>query len=154
MPKRAHHPVLDYSQITPYIYIGTNKCCQVHFEEELLAKGIMVDISLENERLDDPDGVKAFLWLPTRDHYASSRTQLKLGVEILEEAVELKKKVYVHCKKGHGRAPTLVAAYLIAEKKMSVAEAVAFIKKYRPAIHLHPRQQMALRSFKKFLKDD
>lgn len=147
MPRLSHHPVLDYSQITPYIFVGTNMCCQVHFEEELLAKGIKVDISLERERLDSPEGVEAFLWLPIKDHYAPSRLQLQLGVELLEEIVELKKQVYVHCKNGHGRAPTLVAAYLMAEQGMSVAEAIAFIKKRRPSIHLHPRQRRSLSAF-------
>lgn len=85
MLKRLHHPTLDYSRLTPYIFVGSNMCCQVHFEEELLAKGISVDISLEAERLDNPEGVKAFLWLPTKDHFAPSRAQLKLGVEMIEE---------------------------------------------------------------------
>ena len=54
--------------------------------------------------------------------------------------------VYVHCKNGHGRAPTLVAAYLTRKGKPP-AEAEAFIKSKRPSIHLEEAQRAALRYF-------
>ena len=44
----------EYNQITKYIYLGTNQCCQTHFSKKLLKKGVKADISLEKERLDHP----------------------------------------------------------------------------------------------------
>jgi len=58
----------------------------------------------------------------------------------------MKKKVYVHCQNGHGRAPTLVAAYLIRQGKTPM-EAIEFIKSKRPTIHLEEVQISALETF-------
>lgn len=143
------HEPLDYDYITDGIYIGTNVCCQVHFDERLSKEGIEADISLEAERADTPFGVQFYLWLPVVDHTAPSPEQLRVGVTMLETLVRLKKKVYVHCKNGHGRAPTLVAAYLIKQGK-SVKEAEDFIRTKRSGIHLRPVQWNRLRTWQEF----
>lgn len=134
---------LEYNQITQYIYIGTNVCCRTHFDENLLGEGIKAEISLEDENIDRPYGVKFFLWLPVKNHTAPTQEQLRIGVMVLDEFVQMKKKIYVHCQNGHGRAPTLVAAYLIKKGKR-VDEAIEFIKNKRPSIHLEKVQKESL----------
>lgn len=140
------HRLLDYDYITDGIYIGTNVCCQLHFDERLSREGMEADISLEGEQVDAPYGVKFYLWLPVVDHTAPSPEQLYVGVVMLETLVKLEKKVYVHCKNGHGRAPTLVAAYLIKKGK-SVEEAVQFLKAKRSVVHIRDIQKKALEAF-------
>lgn len=139
---------LDYNYIIDGIYIGTNKCCQSHFDEGLKKEGIGVDISLEEERIDASFGAKLYIWIPVKNHAAPSRDQLDFGVATLEKLVAMKKKIYVHCKNGHGRAPTLVAAYL-AKRGKSVSEAIEFIKAKRPTIHLENTQKQAIKDFAK-----
>lgn len=146
MDSRDLHPPLDYNHIIDGIYIGTNVCCQAHFDERLVKEGITADISLEEEKLDAPFGVEFFLWLPVKDLTAPTPDQFELGVSVLEKLVALKKKVYVHCRLGHGRAPTLVAAYLIKQGK-SVEEAEASLRARRSGIHLEPAQRQALRVY-------
>lgn len=143
---------LDYNYITDGIYIGTNKCCQMHFDKKLKEEGITTDISLEGERVDAPFGVQFYTWIPVKNHTAPTNEQLDFGVAILEKLVSMKKKVYVHCKNGHGRAPTMVAAYLIKEGK-SVDEAIDFIKAKRPTIHLEKIQKESLAEFSKNLNE-
>ena len=138
--------VLEYDQITDYIYIGTNMCCQVTFEDELLQKGIEVDMSLEEERLDAPFGVKYFVWLPVADRTPPTQGQLEFGASSIAQFVEMEKKMYIHCMNGHGRAPTMVAAYLITTGK-SVDEAIHLILEKRPSIHLEESQVDALKQF-------
>jgi protein-tyrosine phosphatase len=145
------HPknILDFNYIADGIYIGTNQCCQMHFDELLRKKeGITADISLEEEKLDMPFGVDFYTWLPVEDHKAPQESMMELGVSVLENLVAMKKKVYVHCKNGHGRAPTLVAAYLI-KKGMTAEEAIRLIKEKRPAMHLSDEQTKALKGFEK-----
>lgn len=142
-------PPFEYTRVTPEIFIGTNQCCTTHFEEELLKEGVRADISLEKRFVDRPTGVDYFLWLPTTDDYPPSPSQLATGVAALKTLVEAKKKVYVHCKNGHGRAPTLVAAYLTKYKGMTPEKAVSFLKKKRPVVHLTKRQKDALIAFAK-----
>lgn len=134
----------EYSQITKHIFIGTNQCCEGHFDKSLLKMGISADISLEEERLDAPWGVEFFLWLPTRNHFAPSRKQFLVGVNTLKDFESAKISVYVHCERGHGRAPTLVVAYLAAVKGLSVDDAVDFVKKKRPCAHINKNQRSAI----------
>lgn len=137
---------IDFNYITDGIYIGTNQCCQTHFDEELKKLGITADISLEEDRLDAPFGIDFYAWIPVKNHMPPTTDQMEFGVTILEKLVAMKKKVYVHCKNGHGRAPTLVSAYLIRKGK-SPEEAEALIKSKRPTIHLEETQREALRDF-------
>lgn len=91
-----------------------------------------------------------FLWLPTLDHRSPTGKQLRLGVQTLEFFVKEGIKIYAHCEHGHGRAPTLVAAYLI-KQGMGVDEAIEFVKSKRPSIHLNKIQIEALREYAKTL---
>lgn len=142
-----NHVQMSYSQITDQIFIGTNACCTKHFDESLIRQGIAAEISLESERLDAPWGIKYFLWLPTIDHTAPTLQSLALGSQMLHFLVNQKIKTYVHCKNGHGRAPTLVAAYLISTG-MTVKQAVQTIAKRRREIHIEPVQLAILEQFK------
>lgn len=151
MADLASHEKIEYSRITPYIYVGTNLCCQDH--SLLLRKlGVGVDIDLEYEHgervITKP--MEITLYLPTRDHHAPSLEKLIVGASLLDAALKAKKRVYVHCKNGHGRAPTLVAAYLMT-RGMQPEEAVAFIRKRRPVVHLNGEQKTALRKFQRYL---
>lgn len=150
IPARNHSPLkdIDYNHIANGIYIGTNQCCQSHFDEQLKKEGIEADISLEEERIDASFGVKFYLWIPVKNHTAPTQDQLDIGVAMVEKMVSAGKKVYVHCENGHGRAPTLVAAYLIRQGR-SFDEAVALIKQKRSAMHLEKAQQEALAVFAK-----
>lgn len=143
-----HGPIkeLEYSSITDGIYIGTNQCCQTHFDESLKKEGIEADISLEAERIDAPFGVEFYTWIPIKNHTAPTHEQLDFGVDVIEKLVNMKKKIYVHCQNGHGRAPTLVAAYLIDQGK-KVDEAIDFIRSKRSSIHIEDVQRSALETF-------
>lgn len=150
MPENIHpkKPIFEYSKITEYIYIGTNQCCNPHFEKSLIKQGVKADISLEEKRLDRPFGVDYYLWLPTKDRKAPTFKQLLIGANFIKHAVYNKIKVYVHCEHGHARAPTLVAAYFILEGK-DVRKALELIKKKRPIIHPNKFQIKALENFKR-----
>lgn len=136
----------DYDQISDEIFIGTNMCCQFGFHRELLSKGVRADISLEKEKIDAPVGVDYFLWLPTNDGEAPTQDALLLGVQTLDFFSKKKIKTYIHCKNGHGRAPTLYLAYLIY-KGADIQSAIASLESRRPSIHLNEIQTQALKKF-------
>lgn len=140
------HKPFEYNYIADGIYIGNNRCCQMHFDEMLKKEGITYDISLEKDRLDTPFGVESYVWIPVENHHAPSREQLDFGVSVIEKMVAMGKKVYIHCQNGHGRAPTLVAAYLI-KKGLDPKMAVEAIRAKRPSIHPEDTQMKALGEF-------
>ena len=144
-------PVLEYNYITDGIYIGTNQCCRTHFDEVLQKEGITADISLEDTAVDSPFGVDFYIWMPVVNHRPPKEDQFEFGVEALKRLVGMGKKIYVHCQNGHGRAPTLVSAYLV-DKGMKPEEAEAFVKSKRPSIHLDDTQKDALKKFSERLQ--
>ncbi len=139
---------MNYSQITEQIFVGTNACCKTHFDTFLLHLGITADISMEAENIDAPWGIKYFMWLPTIDHTAPTMEALALGVQMMRFCMEHGLKLFVHCKNGHGRAPTLVAAYFVSQG-MSVDKAIKTIQKQRKEIHVEPVQRARLEQFAK-----
>lgn len=149
VPDFFPHTRMDYSQIEAQVYIGTNACCMHHFKIELPDKGVTCDISLEGESLDQPFGVDCFLWLPTKDHTAPSLHSVLTGAAALDEMLREGRKVYLHCKNGHGRAPTFYTAYLMLKRHMSFEQAWNVVKTSRPEAHLDPSQVAFLRSLTK-----
>jgi atypical dual specificity phosphatase len=143
----SHELITDYNQIDDHIFIGTNQCCILHFKDEFLKMGITSDISLEAERIDAAEGVDSYLWLPVADHYAPTQNQLSQGVGFMTELIKQGQKMYVHCMNGHGRAPTLVAAYYISTG-LTVEAAIEKIKQKRTEIHPNEVQIAALSEFK------
>jgi len=86
------HTILNYNKIMSGIYIGTNACCLTHFSQKLKTKGVSADISLEEERLDNPKGVSFFIWLPVKDHTPPTQDQLNIGINVIDSLLKLKKK--------------------------------------------------------------
>lgn len=143
----------DYSKITDLIYIGSDLCkggdCPVH-DSEFKSLGVRVELNLsaENKKVP-PDDIDSYTWIPVVDGYAPSPKQLDVGSSIINAAVKNSDTVYVHCKNGHARSPTMVAAYLVRYKEMGVDEAIDFIAEKRPEIHIEDTQRKALVEFTK-----
>lgn len=141
----------EYSLITDQIYIGSNMCigpnCPVHctkFKE----LGVAGEVNLEIERDESPSPcVDAYLWLPVPDHQPPTPVQLAIGTAAMNEMIQRGMKVYVHCEKGHGRSPTMVAAYFIRYENMTVDQAISKVWEKRPEIHLEEAQVKALEEF-------
>jgi hypothetical protein len=141
---RKKHVLMDISKITDQIFVGTNSCCQAHYTKMLIRAGVLHDLSLEGEQVDSPFGVESYLWLPTPDHTAPNDRNFKLGVNYIATVLAGGGKVFIHCTNGHGRAPTMAAAWFVSQG-MTVQDAVERIKEKRPEIHIEPSQMKALK---------
>jgi protein-tyrosine phosphatase len=144
--------VFDYSWITDKIIIGSDLCkggvCLIHGEEfKKLGVNIEINLSKENNELPPKDIEVGYLWLPVTDGYAPTIDQLKIGTCLIDTAVNAGKTVFVHCRNGHARSPSMVAAYLAKYKDMSLDEALKLIKEKRPESHIEETQKKALGDF-------
>lgn len=143
-----NHQIVQVSKITEFIYLGTNLCCTaIPHVKVLLDLDIRADIDLEEERQEQTPGVDTYLWLPVKDHFSPTQEQLDTGVAVIDSLVKNKKKVYIHCRNGHGRSPALIAAYFISQG-MEIDKAIETIKVKRGEIHLRDPQLEALHAFK------
>ncbi len=62
--------------------------------------------------LEEAHGFEVF-YLPIPDEHAPSLKEMEKGLEWLDEAIYLGKKILVHCNHGIGRTGTFVIAYLL-----------------------------------------
>lgn len=143
--------VFGYSKITDNIFIGSDLCqggiCVIHGEEfKRLGVGVELNLSAENNEFP-PKELEVYLWLPVVDGYAPSSMQLDMGTCTMHDAIGEGKKVYVHCRNGHGRSPTMVAAYLIRYEGHTVDSAVTLVQQLRPEAHIEDVQKKALEDF-------
>lgn len=148
---RGDSHVFDYSKVADHLYIGSDLCkgksCPVH-SKEFNSLGVTVELNLSAEKKETPpDEIESYLWIPVVDGYAPTQKQFNIGSAAINEAVESGETVYVHCKNGHGRSPTMVVSYLIRYKNMEVAKAIDYISKRRPEIHIEDIQKKALEKF-------
>lgn len=106
-------PVYRYSRVTPQLYVGGQH--RRRGWASMHAYGINAVVNLRR-RDDRKRGVAPplYLHLPTRDNFAPSMEALNKGVQFITTRIAAGDVVYVHCGVGVGRAPTLVAAYLVS----------------------------------------
>ncbi len=79
--------------------------------------------------LEEGAGFEVF-YLPIPDETAPKMEQMEKGLEWLDEAVYLGKKVLVHCKLGVGRTGTFVTAYML-RRGFNLKKASKLLKKTR-----------------------
>jgi protein-tyrosine phosphatase len=150
-PRAGEDHSFDYSKITDNIYIGSDLCkgnvCPIH-SEQFMALGVTAEINLTAEHKEiPPDQMDIYAWIPVEDKKAPSQDQLEVGTSIIDQVVSKGKTIYIHCKIGHGRSPTMVAAYFIRYKGMDVNQAISAIKQGRPEVHPEEEQIKALEEF-------
>ncbi len=146
IPKLTGVPLLQYSRITPQIFVGPQ--FNRRGKQQLEAAGITADVNLRIEFDDAAHGLALarYCYLPTVDDDAPSIEHLQQGVDFIRQEVAAGGKVYIHCAGGVGRAPTMAAAYFIAEG-YTVDDALALIRRARPFIKIMPPQMAQLKKF-------
>lgn len=102
--------------VTAFLGVGRAPMSYDEFEE-IKAQGVKCIVNLCHEysdlhTLEEAAGFEVY-YLPTYDDYAPSLEDLDKGLQWLDEALYLKKKVLVHCRFGIGRTGTFTSAYMI-----------------------------------------
>lgn len=141
-------PVLKYSEVLPNLYVG---CQYGQLGKKRLAKlGIKATINLRIEFDDKLHELnfQHYCYLPTKDRFAPTLDQLMLGVNFIKSNLAEQNKVYIHCRSGIGRAPTLAIAYLIYIG-YDLDGAIEIVRLKRPFIFLEIPQQEMLVQFQK-----
>lgn len=90
-----------------------------------------------------------YLHLPTPDNTPPPLTILLQGANFADAEVKNGGKVYVHCRQGLGRGPTMAIAYLL-KTGLTLEDALNLIKKARPFINPRPGQIARLKELEKF----
>ena len=65
--------------------------------------------------------------------------------------IEGNDKIFVHCAAGMSRSPTIVVAYIMWKKKLSLNNAIKFVKEKRPIISPNDNFMNQLKIFEELL---
>lgn len=125
---------LRYSRVAPRLYLGGQYGEQSHH----LLRGWRVGgiVSMREFKPKKLEGVE-ILHLPTVDHTAPALEDLEKGVAFIQRHLDEDESVYIHCRLGEGRGPTMAAAYLISTG-MRPQDAIAHLQRTRP--HARPNR--------------
>lgn len=126
---RLGMPSQQTSLIAPGIFLGGQYDRRV---EPLFNRwGVKGIINMRKQRNPLQFSGIALMHLPTQDWRAPSIDALRRGVDFIATTRKQGGAVYIHCRAGEGRGPTMAAAYLIAEG-MRTNDALAHLRRYRP----------------------
>jgi len=142
-------PLLRFSRLAENLHLGGqyNRRGWKILRDE---RGVDAVVNLraefnENEHGFGPDA-ENYCYLPTPDGFAPSIKDVHIGVGFIRQQIEQGDSVYVHCWEGVGRAPTLMAAYLVSTG-MTPSEAWGKLKALRPFIRPSPAQLWVVDQF-------
>jgi dual specificity MAP kinase phosphatase len=141
-------PQLKRSHITHELFLGGQYGIRAIATMQKI--GITGIINMRTRSLNDKKFAEYFeiLNLPTPDFHAPTLDHLQQGVAFINAQVEQNGKIYIHCRLGEGRGPTMVIAYLLA-LGMTYEDALATVKKVRPFIGLSKAQVNRLKEFER-----
>ncbi len=107
---------------------------------DTLAQGIQAVLRVDNTPRDQGQWPRAvrLLDLPIPDARDIAPDTLDQGADFIAEQVRAGRKVLVHCHEGVSRSVTMVLAYLIAHRGLTLAQAYRRIVFNRPVAHPHP----------------
>ena len=146
VPKYTGIPLAKYSRITPQIYVGAQIRKIGKQKLELLGIDSSVNMRIEYDDVAHGLALTHHCHLPTDDGLAPTLLQLKTGATFIHQMVTAGNKVYIHCRSGIGRAPTIAAAYFISQG-YTLLEALKLIEKTRPFIQITSQQIEQLKLF-------
>jgi hypothetical protein len=143
-------PQAKRSLVTPNLYVGGQYALRA--VDDLERHGVTGIVNMRMHSVHkDIKGLKMRICnLPTPDYHAPSQENLRKGVAFIQNEVDNNGKVYIHCRMGEGRGPTMAIAYLISTG-LTYADAYALVQKVRTFINPTAVQREALHEYEKSL---
>ncbi len=144
-------PRLKRSQITKDLFLGGQY--NLRGLQRLRKLGITAIVNLRETSLYEAARYQglAYLHLPTVDNMPPRLEDLIRGADFVEEQIKNKGKVYIHCRQGLGRGPSMAIAYLL-RKGTTFEDAFALVKSVRPFINPRPAQLVRLRELEQYYR--
>ncbi|MDB5087682.1 MAG: Dual specificity phosphatase, catalytic domain [Mucilaginibacter sp.] len=145
-------PRLNRSQITAHLFLGSQYNLLGLKKLKALGVTAIVNMRTHNDYSDaEHEGIK-YLHLPTVDNTPPPLDVLLKGADFIDNEIKNNGIVYVHCRQGLGRGPTMAMAYLI-KTGLTFEDAYAMIKKVRVFINPRPGQVARLKELEGYYKN-
>src|SRR6201996_6387193 len=142
-------PRLKRCQITANLFLGSQY--NLVGLRKMKALGITAIINMRMHSVYKEAQYEGFhyLHLPTPDNTPPPLEVLQQGADFADREIKRGGKVYIHCRQGLGRGPTMCTAYLL-KTGLTLEDALAMIRKVRPFINPRPGQLERLKELEAF----
>jgi hypothetical protein len=142
-------PTLKRSQITANLFLGSQY--NLLGLQKLKALGVTAIINMRVHSVYSQAQYEGFhyLHLPTPDNTPPATADLIRGAEFAGKEIKNGGIVYIHCRQGLGRGPTMTIAYLISTG-LTYNDAYALVKKVRTFIHPQAEQTQRLKELEQY----
>jgi len=145
-------PQLKRSQITANLFLGSQYNLVGLRKLKKLGITAIVNMRVHSTYSDAQYKGFKYLHLPTFDNTAPKWEDLLYGADFVNDEIKRGGKVYIHCRQGLGRGPTMTIAYLL-KIGTTYEDAVNLIKKVRPFIDPRPEQVKCLKELEEYYKE-
>ncbi len=126
-------PQMARSEITPQLYLGGQYSKHGYWKLQQIGITAIVNMR-ETPALIYQDLPKLrILHLPTKDMNEPTITDLINGIQFIGQELDQGGKVYIHCRLGEGRGPTMMIAYLMSTG-LTPEDAFRLVQNVRPFI--------------------
>jgi len=145
-------PTLKRSQITANLFLGSQY--NLIGLKRLKALGVTAIINMREHSIYSAaqhEGIK-YLHLPTVDNTPPILEILTKGASFADQEIKAGGKVYIHCRQGLGRGPTMTIGYLL-KTGLTYQDAFDLVKKTRTFINPRPSQILRLKELEKFYQN-
>ncbi len=145
-------PQLKRSEITANLYLGSQY--NLVGLAKLKALGVTAIINMRMHSVYSEAQYEGFryLHLPTPDNTPPALDVLTEGANFADKAIKDGGKVYIHCRQGLGRGPTMTIAYLL-KTGLTFDDAIAMVKRVRTFINPRQSQVEVLKQLEQYYKD-
>jgi dual specificity MAP kinase phosphatase len=146
-------PTLKRSQITANLFLGSQY--SLVGLQKLKALGITAIINMRMNPVYKESQYEGFkyLHLPTLDNTPPPLDILIKGADFADKEIKNGGKVYIHCRQGLGRGPTMAIAYLISTG-LTFDDAFTLVKKVRTFINPRPGQIERLKELQHYYQNN
>jgi protein tyrosine phosphatase (PTP) superfamily phosphohydrolase (DUF442 family) len=145
-------PTLRRSQITANLFLGGQY--NLNGLRKLKEMGITAIINMRMHSIYEAAQYHGFhyLHLPTPDNTAPRLEDLIKGAEFARDEIKNGGKVYIHCRQGLGRGPSMAIAYLL-KMGATYEDALATVKRVRSFINPRPVQVQRLKELEAYFRE-
>ncbi len=146
-------PTLKHSRITPNLYLGSQY--NLIGLRKLKERGVtaIVNMRMHSVYTEAQYAGINYIHLPTVDNTPPPMDILIKGANFVDAEIKRGGKVYIHCRQGLGRGPTMAIAYLI-KTGLTYEDAFALIKKVRTFINPRPSQISRLKELEDYYEKE
>ena len=142
-------PLLKRSKITANLFLGSQYSPIGLKKLKVLGVTAIVNMREHSDYEEARyDGVN-YLHLPTVDNTPPPMDTLIRGADFIDKEISSGGKVYVHCRQGLGRGPTMAIAYLL-KTGLTFDDAFKLVKSVRTFIDPRPEQIQRLKELETY----